>query len=67
MSVMAVEGFSDCPQRFAATRRRHYSRSAEIKQACLCARLLVMFSDCSQTVPKGFKIEVFRRVLGRFW
>ena len=57
MSVMSVEGSSDCRQRFAATRRRHYSRLAEIKQACLCARLLVMFSDCRQTVLRVFKIE----------
>ena len=36
---------SDCSR----TSRRHYSRSAEIKPVCLCARLLVMFSDCSRT------------------
>ena len=56
MSVMAVEGPQTVVRGFAAVRRRHYSRSAEINHACLCARLLVMF-----------KIGVFRRVLGRFW
>jgi hypothetical protein len=63
---MSVEASQTVVRLFAATRRRHYSRSAEIKQACLCTRLLVMFPDCSQTVPKGFKIGVFPRVLGRF-
>ena len=32
-------------QKHAAVRRRHYSRSAEIKQVRLCSRLLTMFSD----------------------
>ena len=30
-------------------------------------RLLVVSSDCFQTVPRGLGIGVFGRVLGRFW
>jgi hypothetical protein len=59
-------------QKHAAVRRRHYSRSAEIKQACLCFNGL--YTPFASPVIGGqkrllvmFKIEDFRRVLGRFW